>query len=200
VPLVLAVGRLASKKGFEYLIDAAALLRSDVPALRVVLAGEGDLAAALRARAATAGVDDRVQFLGAIPQHEVPALLAAADVAVVPSIHDEAGNVDGLPNTVLEIMASGTPLVATRVGGIGDVAADGHTARLVPERDAGALAAAIAGLLGEPSQRSAIGQRARELVRRDHGWARVAEQLEIIYEQVGSRRSAGPPSTRISRG
>ena len=126
VPLVFAFGRLVEKKGFEYLIDAAAVLEDDYPALRVAIAGEGDLDAALRARAAAAGVADRVQFLGGVPQHVIPTLLAAADVAVVPSIHDEAGNVDGLPNTVLEIMASGTPLVATPVGGIATVATDGR--------------------------------------------------------------------------
>lgn len=184
VPLVFAFGRLARKKGFEYLIEAAALLRRDYPALRVVLAGEGDLDARLRAQAAAAGVADCVQFLGVVPHHMTPTLLAAADVGVAPSIHDEAGNVDGLPNTVLEIMASGTPLVATPVGGIGAVAADGHTARIVPERDAGALAAAIAGLLRQPSLGTAIGRQAREVVCRDYSWARVAERFETIYERV----------------
>jgi glycosyltransferase involved in cell wall biosynthesis len=184
VPLVFALGRLVEKKGFEYLIDAAALLTREYPAVRFVFAGEGDLDTALRARAASVGVADRVQWLGAVPHQAVPMLLAAADVAVVPSIHGEAGNVDGLPNTVLEIMASGTVLVATPVGGIGTVATDGQTARLVPERDGGALADAIAGLLRRPSRRTEIGQQAREMVCREYSWARVAETLEVIYERV----------------
>ncbi len=74
--------------------------------LRVAIAGEGDLESELRARAQSAGVGEQVQFLGVVPHHEVPALLAAADVAVAPSVHDAAGNVDGLPNTVMEMMAS----------------------------------------------------------------------------------------------
>lgn len=184
VPVVFAFGRLVKKKGFEYLIDAAAVLKDDHPALRVVIAGEGDLDAALRARAAAAGLADRVQFLGGVPQHAIPTLLAAADVAVAPSIHDEAGNVDGLPNTVLEIMASGTPLVATPVGGIAAVATEGQTARLVPERDSSALASAIAALVQQPALRSEIGHRAREVVCREYSWARVAEELEAIYERV----------------
>ena len=184
IPLVLALGRLVEKKGFGYLIDAAALLTRDYPALRVVIVGEGDLDAALRARAATAGVADRVQLPGVVPQDAVPTLLAAADVAVVPSIHDEAGNVDGLPNTVLEIMASGTALVTTAAGGIGAVASDGHTARLVPERDPSALAEAIAGLFGQPSERADIGRRAREMVCREYSWARLSETFEGIYERV----------------
>jgi phosphatidyl-myo-inositol dimannoside synthase len=184
VPLVFAMGRLVEKKGFEYLIDAAALLKHDYPTLRIVIAGEGDLDAALRARAAAAGVADQVQWLGVVPHDDVPTLLAAADVAVAPSIHDEAGNVDGFPNTVLETMASGTPLVTTPVGGIETVATDGQTARLVPERDAGALADAIAGLWRHPSLRAGIGRQARELVCRDYSWARVATAFEAIYERV----------------
>jgi glycosyltransferase involved in cell wall biosynthesis len=192
VPLVLAVGRLARKKGFEYLIEAAAMLAPRYPALRVVIAGAGDLDASLRAQAAAAGVDASVVFSGVVSHDQVPALLAAADVAVVPSVHDEAGNVDGLPNTVLEIMASGTPLVATGVGGIGAVAVDGRTARLVPERNAAALAEAIADLFDHPSQRRAIGEEARAAICRDYSWARVAEQFTDIYARVSDRPASHP--------
>jgi glycosyltransferase involved in cell wall biosynthesis len=122
-----------------------------------------------------------------VAHDQIPALLAAADVAVVPSAHDDAGNVDGLPNTVLEVMASGTALVATRVGGIGAVAADRQTARIVPERDAPALAEAIAGLLRHPTVRAGIGQRAREVVCRDYSWARVADDFDRIYARVLGR-------------
>jgi glycosyltransferase involved in cell wall biosynthesis len=183
-PLVLAVGRLVKKKGFEYLIDAAAILRSRHANLRVAIAGEGDLDAALRARAREAGLGDQVKFLGVVSHQDVPSLLAAADVAVAPSVRDEAGNVDGLPNTVMEIMASGTPLVTTPAGGIATVATDGETARLVPERDVRALAAAIDELLQQPSLRAALGLRARALVCRDHSWERVAAQFETIYDRV----------------
>jgi glycosyltransferase involved in cell wall biosynthesis len=183
-PVVLAFGRLVKKKGFEYLIDAApALLRRHAD-LRIVIAGEGDLTGALRARAAAAGVGAHVVMPGVVSQHEIPGWLAAADVAVVPSVHDEAGNVDGLPNTVLEIMASGTPLVATPVGGIGQVATDGETARLVPERDAPALASAIDDLLARAELRQAMGARARARVTREYGWTRVAEQFSDIYDRV----------------
>lgn len=183
VPVVFAFGRLVKKKGFEYLIEAAALLKPSFPALRVVIAGEGDLDEALRAQAQAAGVADLVQFLGVVSHQDVPMLLAAADLAVAPSVHDEAGNVDGLPNTVMETMASATPLVATPAGGIAAVATDGDTARLVPERDARGLASAIEQLLGDRPLRLAIGQRARAMVCRDYSWARVAETFEAIYAQ-----------------
>ena len=188
VPLIFAIGRLVKKKGFEYLIDAAAMLRARHPRIQVAIAGEGDLESSLRARAHAAGLQDTIQFLGVIPHHEVPTLLAAADVAAVPSVHDEAGNVDGLPNTVMEIMASGTPLVATRAGGIGAIATDGATARLVPERDAAALAGAIGDLLDNTPAALAIGHAARELVCRQHSWDRVARDFEAVYERAASGR------------
>ena len=186
-PLIFAFGRLVKKKGFEYLIDAGALLGNDHPECRIVIAGEGDLAAPLRARAVAAGVADRVQLLGDVPQHQIPILLAAADVAVVPSIHDEAGNVDGLPNAVLEIMASGTALVGTPAGGIEQVATDGQNARIVPERDSAALGEAISALLRHPSQRVEMSQRALETVCRGFSWAHVVKQFETIYERVTTR-------------
>jgi glycosyltransferase involved in cell wall biosynthesis len=183
-PLVVAIGRLVTKKGFEYLIDAAAVLTTRQARLRVAIAGEGDLAPSLRTRAQAAGLGEAVQFLGAVPHDVVPALLAAADVAVAPSVRDDAGNVDGLPNTVMEMMASGTPLVATPAGGIAAVAVDGVTARLVPERDVRALAAAIDGILSDRQAGVHMGRQAREFVRARHSWARVAEDFDVVYRRA----------------
>ncbi len=193
-PLIVAVGRLVEKKGFAYLIDAAAILAREFPALRVVIAGGGDLESALRDRAAACGVADRVLFPGMLLHDAVPALLAAADVAVAPSVRDDAGNVDGLPNTVMEIMASATPLVATAAGGIGAVAIDDVTARIVAERDPEGLAAAIRSLLRQPELSKAIGHRARETVCRDHSWERVAQTFDAIYRTVDAGAQRSPRS------
>ena len=181
VPLVFAVGRLVKKKGFEYLIDAAAALKAQHPQLRVAIAGEGDLDTSLRARAQAAGVGEAVQFLGVVPHQDVATLLAAADVAVAPSVHDDAGNVDGLPNTVMEIMASATPLVATPAGGIAAVATDGSrrawcqsatSAHWLPR-------SRICCATVRPPRSSAA--QARDLVCRQHSWARVADDFETVY-------------------
>ena len=188
VPLVAAFGRLVAKKGFEYLVDAAALLAPRYPALRIAVAGRGDLDAALRARAASRAVADRMLWLGHVPHEDIPTLLASADVAVAPSVHDAAGNVDGLPNAVLEMMASGTALVCTAAGGIGSVAVDGETARVVAERDPVALADALAALLTQPRLRQELGRKARESVRRDHSWDRVASDFETVYSRVTADR------------
>src|SRR6187399_1701525 len=181
VPLVVAMGRFVKKKGFEYLIDAVPALLARHPSVQVVLAGGGDLESELRSRAAAAGVADHVRFPGVVAHQSVPLVLAAADVAVVPSIHDDAGNVDGLPNVVLEALASSTPVVATPAGGIASVITDGENGLLVPERDAAGLAAAIDRLLADPALGAALGSRARRRVQADHGWPGVARAFEAAY-------------------
>jgi glycosyltransferase involved in cell wall biosynthesis len=186
-PLLFTAGRFVRKKGFEYLIDAAATLVGRHPTLTLVIGGAGDLEAEFRTRAAAAGIGERVVFPGVLPQDGVAEFLAAADLAVVPSVRDDAGNVDGLPNVVMESLASGTPLVATTAGGIGAVAHDGVNAALVAERDVAGLAERIDLLLRDPVTRAELGARARAMVLRDHGWERVAEAMERAYRGARHR-------------
>ena len=183
-PLVVAAGRLVRKKGFEYLIDAIAMLRDRWPTLTLLLAGEGDLERELREQAASRDISSQVVFAGALRQGDVAAALSAADVAVVPSVRDDAGNVDGLPNIVLEALASGTPVVATHAGGIGSVAKDGETARVVAERDPRGLADAIDELLSDRGAGARLGSAARRQMCRAHTWARVAERFEEAYHHA----------------
>jgi glycosyltransferase involved in cell wall biosynthesis len=180
-PLLFAAGRLVRKKGFEYLIDALPLVESAAP-VHLAIGGEGDLAGELRARAA--GAKGRIHFLGNLRQDEVGAWFAAADIAVVPSVRDDSGNVDGLPNTVLEALASGTPLVATAAGGIGSVIEDGRTGVIVPERDPRALAAALTGLLRDTARRHALGEAGRTLVTTRFGWEAAAARFEAAYTRA----------------
>ena len=184
--LIATAGRLVRKKGFEYLVDA--LLAS--PDVTLAIAGAGTLADELRDRASRAGVSTRVHFLGDQTQDQVAALFAAADIIVTPSVRDDAGNVDGLPNVVMEALASGTPLITTAAGGIGAVVGHGSSAWIVPERDPAAIAAAIAELR-DPAVRRRIGTAARALVEARYGWERTAEQLEAAYRHALASRRAG---------
>jgi glycosyltransferase involved in cell wall biosynthesis len=181
--LVFAAGRLVRKKGFEYLIEALPLVQTASPA-HLAIAGGGDLAEELRARARTAGVEDRVHFLGDLAQDQVGTWFAGADAAVVPSVRDDSGNVDGLPNTVLEALASGTPLVSTPAGGIASVIEDGRTGVIVPERDAPALATALAHLLRDPERRAAMGRAGRALAEGRFGWVAAAARFEAAYDRA----------------
>lgn len=187
-PLILAAGRLVRKKGFEYLIDAARAVAATHPNLRVIIAGDGDLTQELSARARAAGTTvgggPIVQLVGARPQPEIARLFAAADVVVIPSVHDEAGNVDGLPNTALEALASGTPVIATMAGGLGQLIEHNLTGRLIQERNAAALALAIRELLASPDARRAIGERARARMSYAFSWDSVAKRFEEIYTQA----------------
>ena len=189
-PIVFAVGRLVRKKGFEYLIDAIVRLAPRHPRLRLVIAGGGDLDTELRERAASGSVTDRVTLLGPVAHSEVADWLAAADISAAPSVVDDAGNVDGLPNTVLEALASATPVVATLAGGIGAVAVDGKTALIVPERDGGALAGAIETLVQDPALREQIGRTARGRMQTEQTWARVAERFERAYALATEHRAS----------
>jgi glycosyltransferase involved in cell wall biosynthesis len=183
-PLVFSAGRLVRKKGFEHLIAAARLLGETIPELRVVIAGEGDLRDELQAL--TAG--GRVTLIGFRSQDDVGRLSAAADVVVVPSVRDEAGNVDGLPNFALEALSTATPVVATRIGGLPQAIEDGKTGRLVVERDPAALADAIRDLLWHPTRAHDLGVAARASVIRDFSWPRVAERFEAAYDRVRSEK------------
>lgn len=186
VTLCIAAGRLVRKKGFEFLIDALA----GVPGVALAIAGEGTLADELQGRARTAGVADRVRFLGNQPQDRVGEYFAAADMICVPSVRDSSGNVDGLPNVVLEALASATPLITTTAGGIGAVVEHGRTAIVVPERDSTAIADAMRRLIGNPVLARQVGAAGRATVREQFGWERVAERFEAAYGRALAFKSA----------
>ena len=180
-PLLFTAGRLVRKKGFEYLIDAMSRLPVGTT---LAIAGTGDLAPELEMRARDARVADRVRFLGNVTQDAVGSWFAAADVAVIPSVRDDSGNVDGLPNTVLEALATGTPVIATPAGGIGGVISDGATGILVRERDPDALASAADALLRDRPRATALGRAGREMVGARFGWAAAAARFEAAYERA----------------
>jgi glycosyltransferase involved in cell wall biosynthesis len=175
------------KKGFEYLIDAIA----NAPGVVLAIAGEGTLDTELRERARAAGVAERVRFLGNQTQDSVAAWLMAADVAVVPSVRDDSGNVDGLPNVVLEALASGTAVITTTAGGIGSVVEDGRTAAVVPERDSAAIAAALVRLTSDRLEAAALGKAARTLVESQFGWQRAADRFAAAYDRALAFKSLG---------
>ncbi len=179
-PLVAAAGRLVRKKGFEYLIDAIARC----PGAVLAIAGDGTLRDELHARASSAGVAERVRFLGDRSQDDVAALFSAADVIVTPSVRDDKGNVDGLPNVVMEALASATPLITTAAGGIGAVVENDTTAFVVPERDAAAIAAALRRAIADPALRARVGTAARALAESRFGWDRTAADVEDAYRRA----------------
>jgi glycosyltransferase involved in cell wall biosynthesis len=171
--IVAGAGRLAAQKGFGTLIQAAARWQRRPVVPLLLIAGEGPLDQDLRRQAAAAGV--AVRFLG--PRRDVPALLAAADVMVVPSIWE------GQPLIVQETLRAGRPLVATRVGGIAELTGD-DGAVLVPPRDPGALAAAVSRLLDDPEAAARLAAAALARAALLPGEAAAVDQVLSLYQRV----------------
>lgn len=150
--LVLAVGRLTPKKGFDDLLQACALLRESTPGLRCVIIGDGRLRAELQADVVRLGLGETVSFRGFQPQQAVAEWYRRASLLVMPSRVLDDGNRDGIPNVVVEAMCASLPVIATSAGSIPEVIEHGVTGVLVPPGDPQQLAAAIAALLRDPQR------------------------------------------------
>jgi glycosyltransferase involved in cell wall biosynthesis len=150
----------------------------------LVIAGYGDLRDDLERRAAELGVANNVRFPGQLERERAARYVAAADVYVVPSIRDQRGNIDGLPNALLEGMGAARPIVASRVAGIPDVIGDGQHGLLVPERDSEALAEAIGRLLSDRALAERLGAAARQRVVEELTWDIAAQRFERAYERA----------------
>ncbi len=182
--MILAVGRLVYKKGFEFLIAAMPHVLQRAPNARLVLVGYGDLRADLETQAHALGLNGHVTFAGRVPRQEIPAYFGAADVVCVPSVRDDAGNVDGLPNVALEAMAAGKAIVASNIAGFPDVIDDGASGVLVPEKNPAALADALVALAQDARLREMLGARARAKIHTQLNWDNVARRFIQVYERV----------------
>lgn len=178
--LVVAVGRLVEKKGFRYLIEAV----SRVERVHLAIVGEGDLRPELERIARRSG--GAVAFPGEFDREGVADAVAAADIFAAPSVVDGSGNVDGLPNTLLEALSAGRPVVASAIAGIPEVVTDGVNGLLVPEGDVAALAGALAQLRDDAGLRDRLGLEARRRAVRELGWNVTAEAFERAFVAAGA--------------
>ena len=195
--LILTGGRLVHKKGIDVAIDAFATAAvRDAGAARLVIFGYGDLQDELVAQVARLALAERIIFAGRIERDRLSALFAAADLFLLPSVHDHAGNVDGLPNTLLEAMATGLPIIASNVVGVPTVINDGVEGLLVPERDVTALSAAIVTLLRDPARAATLGAAARSRVERELTWPQIAQRYLAVYREALARHRAGSTGGR----
>jgi glycosyltransferase involved in cell wall biosynthesis len=169
------VGTLKPWHGTETLVEAFARLRPYVPGARLLVVGDGPGRAALEQRLAMLGVPDAAELTGAVPPAAVPALLARMDVAVAP--YPALPDFYFSPLKVLEAMAAGVPVVASRVGDLERLVTDGRTGRLVTPGDAGALAAALRALAARPDERARLGAAARRTAFAAHTWDAVVDRI-----------------------
>jgi glycosyltransferase involved in cell wall biosynthesis len=191
-PLVAFAGRLVEEKGVGDLLEAVARLAAGHPDVTAVVLGDGQDRGALEARAVELGVDGRVTFGGWATPDVVAATLAAADVVAAPSREAPDGWVEAQGLTVVEAMAVGTPVVATRSGGVGDAVVDGTTGLLVEERAPAALAAAIDRLAADRSLAERCSAAARRVAVERYSREATATAFSELFEGLAGGRRSGP--------
>ena len=184
-PVIVTVGRLVPKKGFDVLVKATPLID---PSAHVVIVGHGEQLNYLKTLAASLGIAHRVHFVGSILRTDLIHYYNMGDIFVMPTVSPPA---DGLNVAAVEAMSCGLPVVASDVGGNPLVVADGETGLLVRMGDTEALAAAINRLVADPAQRQAMGQRGRERVVAQFSWPQLATAYVNLFAEVSA---AGSPA------
>lgn len=182
--MMLAVGRLDPVKGFETLIDAVALLQERGIDLDCRLVGSGPLDPQLRRRAEERGVASRIEFSGAQTQERIRSWMSTATLFVLPSQVAADGNRDGIPVALMEAMASGCPVVSTRVSGIPELIQDDEDGMLVEQRDPVALADAIERLLESSALRERLATRARVRIETEFDSRKEAGRLHQLMREA----------------
>lgn len=178
LPVVFSVGRVIERKGFPVLVRAAKALRGKA---RVVIAGDGEYRKVVEKEIARLGVGDVVTLAGRVSNEELAALYGRCAVFCLPAVVDSRGETEGLGVVLIEAMAHGKPVVASRLGGIPDAVADGETGLLVPPNDPDALAAALLRVIGDRNLADRLGEAGRERARRLFSWEGVAERHLEVY-------------------
>ncbi len=174
------VSRLENAKGHTYLIEATARLKKKFPLLRVLVVGDGSLLNDLVEQAKQAGVTEQIRFLGR--RSDVPDIVAASDIFVLPSLHE------GVPLVVLEAMSARKPVVATNIHGTREVVVDGEDGFLVPARDPVSLAKRIDELLYNPDLGDSMGEAARAKVKKRFTAKMMVRNVEYVYQSILEKR------------
>ncbi|HYI08023.1 MAG TPA: glycosyltransferase [Thermoanaerobaculia bacterium] len=193
-PLVLSVADLTPSRGFPYLIDAfARLIRAGVD-VECTIVGEGPLREVTELWIAEHHLSDRVTLTGALPQHEVAALMGKADIFVFPSVVATDGQMDGIPVSLMEAMAAGNAVIAAPVSGIPELVRQEVNGLLVDATHPDRLAQAIIHLIRDPELRSRLGRAAIETVKKDfdvrHNGTRLIRLLDRHEQPAGGMRTA----------
>ena len=187
--MILSTGRLAEQKGLEYLIQAAPLLRSEIPSVKIVLAGDGPRRESLSRLICELGVEDLVVLLGY--RSDIGDLLEAADLVVLPSLWE------GLSISLLEAMAAAKPVVTTTIGSNREVTSNGETAVLVPPKDSASLAAAIIALATDGSRLEALGRAGHDAQRERYTLERMLDAYLSEYDSLLTQKSARASTRRL---
>ena len=180
-------GRLIEKKGLPVTLRAFAAFLRKYPNARLTIAGEGPLLGQLQNLARGLSIDGRVSFTGFISQEQLREIYYASHIFLHPSQTGRDGNQEGIPNSMLEAMASGLPVFATAHGGIPEAIENGVSGVLVPEGDHEKLAIALLDAANDPEFLSRIGRNGAEIVRKNFDLRAQAQRLEDVYLRIIGR-------------
>jgi colanic acid/amylovoran biosynthesis glycosyltransferase len=181
---VVSIGRFVEKKGFDVGIRAVVEARRQGARLRYEIVGDGHLRADLEGIVAQLGARDFIVFHGSKNQTEVAALLATADIMLVPSVTAASGDQEGLPIVIKEGMAMALPIVASRHAGIPEIVVHGETGLLVAERDFASLAAHLVALAGDRGERMRLGRAGRALIESKYDNETLVDELVSLYGKL----------------
>lgn len=180
-PVILYAGNLIPAKGVDNLVRAFVRVHAALPRLRLVVAGDGSEAASLARLAVDLGVADHVEFLGSVSFSEMPSHYRNCTLFCLPTLSEAFGI------SLLQAMASGRPVVATRVGGIPSFVEHGRSGLLVPPKDPESLAAALLDLLTDPDRRREIGCYNRTICVERYDLNRIVDRIESVYREISIR-------------
>jgi len=176
--LVVWVGRFVQEKGLQYLIEAAKIVVSYRKDVKFMLIGDGPLMQEIRSMVDRYSLSNNIIFTGVVAHNQLTKTLQKATLFVIPSLKE------GMPNTLLESLACGKPVIGSDISGINDIVTHGQNGLLVPPRNPEALANAILKLLDSKNLRRRLGQSARQLIVREYSWDIIIKKIEKVYHEA----------------
>lgn len=175
--IILFVGRLIEIKGVEYLIRAMKEILKDIPDAKLMIIGDGENEKNLKNLSVNLGVEEKIDFIGKVPNDKIPVYMKAADVFVLPSLSE------GFPVTLLEAMAAGLPILATKVGGIPEIIKDEENGFLVQPANSSDIAKKVIDLLADKEKMEIMKQNNKEKAK-NYDWDAIVKQLVTIYHDI----------------
>lgn len=193
---ILTVGRLVEKKGTKYLIQAFSHIHEKYPHSTLVIVGSGEERDSLEKLAEKLEIQDAIKWKGALSPKEVCREMEKCDIFSLPSVTGKDGNQEGIPNVLIEAMALGRPVVATKHAGIPELVIHKKTGYLVPERDEKALAKMIMYVMEHPDEWKPLLKQAWEHVKQEHDIEKQIKKLEAIYNNLLKKKETDKQKKR----
>lgn len=183
-PKLMMVGRVVEKKGFIYAIQAVSRLKKKLPDIELHIYGDGELLPLLKDEVLNLNLENQVHFHGFTSNKEVIKQLYHHDILLVPSVQAEDGDREGIPQTTVEGMATGIPVIASTHAGLPELVKNKETGMLIPERDPSAIEYAVLELADTPSLVKKLSYNGRQEVEKEHNINRQVRKTEELYQKV----------------